>query len=229
MPEKTPVETVQSPEAYEFQQAFFEWLKSKLPDDLRQYIDIGVMTASRHVVRAFYSLNLKSGTWKIPFEEYSEVKIWKVPKRIYQNILELIEKKKITNMLLNALDDEDERLSSQRPQLFFGSKNKYAWIEKVASAGLSDGRKRFIFHVYAPYLVTIKGLKEDEAIKTIMDFISRCGSGDSKIRESWVRSVVRGLIKRKNAGQPFYPFQFKTFLSRVEESIRNEINQKVGV
>jgi len=228
LPGKTAVETVQSPEAQEFQHAFFEWLRQRLPDDLRRYIDVGVMTASRHVARAFYSLNLKSNTWKIPFEEYSEVKVWKVPKGIYQDILEEREMGEMKEMLLSVLDEDDERTPLEPPLFGSRGRGKYAWIEKVASAGISNGRKRFIFHVYAPYLVSVKGLGEDEAVETIMDFVGRCGPGDSKIRESWVRSVVRGLIKRKNGGQPFYPLRFKTFLNRVEESIRNEINQKIG-
>jgi len=222
LPGKTPVETVLSPEVKEFQQAFFVWLREKLPDDLKKYIDTGVMTASRHVARAFFSLNLKSNTWKVPFEGYDEVKVWKVPKGLYRDILEGLERKRMREELLDALDEDEER-ALPRPPLF-GGKGKYAWIEKVASAGLPDGRKRFIFHVYAPYLVSVKGLGEDEAVEIIMDFVGRCGPGDGKIRESWVRSVVRGLIKRKNGGQPFYPFSLKTFLKRVEESIRSSIS-----
>ena len=221
LPGKTPVETVQSPEAYEFQQAFFGWLVSKLPEDLRPYVDAGVMTASRHVARAFYSLNMKSGTWKLPFNEYSEVKVWEVPVRLYEAITENIKRKQELEALLNALDDED---SKPAPAPRVSGRGKYAWIEAVASAGLPDGRKRFIFHALMPYLAVVKGLEEDEAVEVAQKFIeaSAVRGASGKIAESWLRSVYRSA-KRWS----FHPFRLETFLQRVGQSIGEYIRSEV--
>ncbi|QIW23495.1 DNA primase noncatalytic subunit PriX [Sulfolobus sp. S-194] len=74
-------------------------------------------------------------------------------------------------------------------------KINYEWVDKVLDEGLEDARKRFILYVGSRYLVNIKGLSEDEAIKRLEDFYYKKGGG--KIYESWLKSVLRGV---KNKG-----------------------------
>lgn len=92
---------------------------------------------------------------------------------------------------------------------FFPPKAKkvnYDWVEKVLDEGLEDARKRFILYVASRYLVNVKGLSEDEAIKRLEEFYSKKGGG--KVYESWLKSVVRGV---KNKG--LLPWSLK----RIEE------------
>ncbi len=74
------------------------------------------------------------------------------------------------------------------------SPSGYRFIEAILSAsGIPDGRKRIVFFWLAPYLVTIKGMHPDEAVSTIVEWLSRQGA---KIPPSWVRDEVQ-LAKRK--------------------------------
>ena len=70
-------------------------------------------------------------------------------------------------------------------------KRNYDWVEKVLDEGLDDARKRFILYVGSRYLVNVKGLSEDEAIKRLEEFYNKKGGG--KVYESWLRSVVKGV------------------------------------
>ena len=70
-------------------------------------------------------------------------------------------------------------------------KVNYDWVEKVLDEGLDDARKRFILFVGSRYLVNVKGVSEDEAVKRLEEFYSKKGGG--KVYDSWLRSVVRGV------------------------------------
>lgn len=70
-------------------------------------------------------------------------------------------------------------------------KVNYDWVEKVLDEGLDDARKRFILYVGSRYLVNVKGVSEDEAVKKLEEFYSKKGGG--KVYDSWLKSVVRGV------------------------------------
>lgn len=78
-------------------------------------------------------------------------------------------------------------------------KMDYSWIEKVLEKGMKDCRKRFILYVASRYLVNVKGISEEEAIKQLKDFYYKNGNG--KIYDSWLRSVVKG-VKSKGLKPP---------------------------
>nr|AKL88125.1 EstA2 [uncultured organism] len=71
----------------------------------------------------------------------------------------------------------------------------YSWIEKILNSGLSDGRKRFILYVASRYLVNVKKVDEEEALKDLRDFYYKNGSG--RIYDAWLRSVIRGVQEKK--------------------------------
>lgn len=71
----------------------------------------------------------------------------------------------------------------------------YSWIEKVMEEGLDDARKRFILYVASRYLVNVRGLSEEEAVRELKEFYSRKAGG--KVYESWLRSVVRGVKSKR--------------------------------
>jgi len=70
-------------------------------------------------------------------------------------------------------------------------KANYEWIDKVLEKGLPDARKRFILYVASRYLVNVKGLSEEEAIKKLEEFYYKGGGG--KVYESWLKSVIKGV------------------------------------
>jgi len=70
-------------------------------------------------------------------------------------------------------------------------KVNYEWIDKVLEKGLPDARKRFILYVASRYLVNVKGLSEEEAIKRLEEFYYKGGGG--KVYESWLKSVIKGV------------------------------------
>ena len=70
-------------------------------------------------------------------------------------------------------------------------KVNYDWIEKVLNEGLPDARKRFILYVGSRYLVNVKGVSEEEAIKRLEEFYYKKGGG--KVYESWLKSVIKGV------------------------------------
>ncbi|MEM1697900.1 MAG: DNA primase noncatalytic subunit PriX, partial [Thermofilaceae archaeon] len=72
-----------------------------------------------------------------------------------------------------------------------GTEKKWVW--NVVEKGLQDGRKRFMFHVLIPYLVSI-GKDDGEILDICRTFIENScrnhGKCD-KVYESWIRSVIR--------------------------------------
>jgi DNA primase large subunit len=97
------------------------------------------------------------------------------------------------------------------------AKERYSWVEKVISRGLPDGRKRFILYVLTPYMATILGLDEDEALRMAREFLDNscrnygaCG----KVYDTWIRSAFRGA---KNKG--IKPAR----LEKLDEELRKSI------
>lgn len=79
----------------------------------------------------------------------------------------------------------------------------YDYIEKVLKHKVSDGRHRLAWLVLAPYLVNIKGIDENTAVETIMEYI-----GETKYRQ-----FVRYEVKRA-ARQGLLPPSISTLKSR---------------
>ena len=61
-----------------------------------------------------------------------------------------------------------------RRQLPKGSSNIH-WIERLLQTPISDYRKVAIWRIFAPYLLNICGLSQDEAHSIIHDWLEECG------------------------------------------------------
>lgn len=70
------------------------------------------------------------------------------------------------------------------------SRANYDYIEKLLKHKVSDGRHRLSWLVLAPYLVNIKGMDENTATETIVEYI-----GDSRYRQ-FVRYQVRRAARQ---------------------------------
>jgi len=76
------------------------------------------------------------------------------------------------------------------------SQERYAWMDRLLGQGAPDGRKRLILYVLARYLANLKRLGEEEALEALREFLGascRRYGNCSKISESWLRSVLRGV------------------------------------
>jgi Primase X len=53
--------------------------------------------------------------------------------------------------------------------------NKTGWIETLLATSLTDHRKYILWRILAPYLINIKKLSYDEALKVTNDWLDKCG------------------------------------------------------
>jgi len=68
-------------------------------------------------------------------------------------------------------------------------KGAYAWIEKLLATPIHDVRHRAVNLILAPYLMNVRGLDEESAVKTIVAYIERCKTlnPDTKVNETYIR------------------------------------------
>jgi hypothetical protein len=62
----------------------------------------------------------------------------------------------------------------QNYQCFKGGNNIIQWIERLLLTSIPDYRKLAIWHILAPYLITKRGLSQDEAYIIIQEWLNRC-------------------------------------------------------
>ncbi len=71
--------------------------------------------------------------------------------------------------------------------------SRYEWIAKLLGSPIPDVRHRTVNLILAPYLVNVKGMSEEEAAKTIIDYIERCKQIEpsTKVNETYIRYQCR--------------------------------------
>ncbi len=121
-------------------------------------------------------------------------------------------------------DGRTSKVYDENGELLFEVKGKfprtakdYTWIEKVMDSGLRDSRKRFILFVASRYLMNVKKVDEDTALRRIEEFYYKAGSG--KLYDAWVRSVLRG-VKEKG----FYPWSLRK-IQDMDKEMYDEIER----
>ena len=65
----------------------------------------------------------------------------------------------------------------------------YAWIDKLLTTPIPDVRHRTVNLILAPYLMNVRKLDEDSAVKVIMEYIDRCKllNPNTNVNETYVR------------------------------------------
>jgi hypothetical protein len=58
---------------------------------------------------------------------------------------------------------------------------KYEYVEQLLQRPVVDGRHRLVWLVLTPYLVNVKGLEVEEAVGITVDYLRRCGWGESRL------------------------------------------------
>jgi len=195
--EKYPIEQfAEASDLPEFRGMLFEYvIESAKNFGLKgEVVDSGVVKSSAHLIRSVYSYNPKGRQWKKPV--YGEFyPIWKIPKGLFLDVRDYIARKREQKLIEELINEE---LSSEKKvERRSRGPNKVKWIEKILQAPekVCDGRKRLLLHVIIPYLVTVKGIAEDEVIAQLSAWIERTGAQTSKYR-SFIRCQVK-LVKRK--------------------------------
>jgi len=113
----------------EWRDALFMLILDLLPE-IQDYIDIGVVTAKAHTIRAFYSVNLKSGKWKTFVKPCRGYAIWEVSGNLGKRVMQkLREDKEIEEIL--KYTDEFER--SEKNMKFGKAYTKEELLREVMS------------------------------------------------------------------------------------------------
>ncbi len=69
----------------------------------------------------------------------------------------------------------------------------YAWIERLLATPIPDVRHRTVNLILAPYLMNVRKLTEDAAVKAIVEYIDRCKlvNPNTSVNEAYVRYQCR--------------------------------------
>lgn len=70
-----------------------------------------------------------------------------------------------------------------------GASKGSEWIEKLIKTPIPDARHRTVNLILAPYLVNIKKVNDDDAVKIISEYIGRCKEiePNTKVNEQYIR------------------------------------------
>jgi hypothetical protein len=164
--------------------ALWKWIVSQARInglDLK-VVDFSFVRSTEHTIRAFYSFNPRGKAWKLPIKgtHYAD-SIYTLTKDIAVRLLEhMIPVQRIS--LVEKIANGEER--------------KY-WIESVLRhpERVKDGRKRILYHLLIPYLVTSKKMGLDDAMKKLTEWLERTGA-DARKYQSWLKSNVRLTAKK---------------------------------
>jgi len=202
---------VQARGVKELRNCIFEWVLSLLKArsvDI-SLIDTGVMIASEHTIRSFYSFNAKGRRWKraVFGESYG---FWKLTREVYERAMEIMREKERKRLLEWILQNEEEDKGEKGEK---GKKRDWKWIERVLrdAEKVQDGRKRLLIHAIIPYLVTVKGLGDVETEERCREWLERTGVDYARYR-SLVRSEIRAVRRKR-----LWPMRIEKFRERYQD------------
>lgn len=201
-------------------------------NDENIFFDLNLYSTKKHLIRAEGSINPKTKAYKSFISDYkllanpnmclvkeeSKIEFPKIEDYFFSNFslyykLFLISFKKYVEPLLYLEKYKKEISKNIKTN---ERKNKIEWIEKLLKTPLSDGRKRCINLIFAPYLVNVCKMEEVEALATIMNWLNECDKlSKVKIKESYVLYQLR-YAQRRNL-KPLSKEKAKEILNDVEE------------
>ncbi len=195
------------------------------------HIDLLKFQSEKCLIRAEGSLNFKTrayktyletlpeeqplirASWQVKFP--SEIKTWKPNPEFYWKLFFFTYRKYVKP----KYQIETKPIRKRKKQKQKLKENKIEWIEKLLEKGFSDGRKRLINLVFAPYLTNVRNLDIEEAISIINDWLSKCQSlYPTKINQTYIRYQVR-YAKRRNL-LPISKEKAKEKFADVEEILK---------
>ena len=164
--------------------ALWKWIVSQARInglDLR-VVDFSFVQSAEHTIRAFYSFNPKGKAWKLPIKGTRYVdSIYTLTKDIAVRLLE--------HMVPIARFSVVEKTARREHAIH--------WIESILRhpERVKDGRKRILYHLLIPYLVTTKKIAPDDALKKLTEWLERSGA-DVRKYQTWLKSNVRLTAKK---------------------------------
>jgi hypothetical protein len=175
----------------------WKWIASQAKSnglDLR-VLDFSIVQSQAHTIRAFYSFNPKGKNWKLPIKGtcYTDA-IYKITKDMATRLLE-------HTVPIHRYSTLEE--------IATGGRKRY-WLESILRRpeSIKDGRKRILYHLLIPYLVTEKKMKPDDVFKELIDWLERSGADSRKYR-SWLISNIK-LTARKQ----IRPMSYSRFIEQ---------------
>jgi hypothetical protein len=188
---------ITNPTTIQLRNVFWRWLLShaKVYGLDIKLIDFSIIQSQNHTIRAFYSFNPKGKNWKLPVKgsSYSDA-VYVMPK----------------DMALTLLNQMATLSSTRAVDDFAKSEvRKINWIEAVLRhpERVKDGRKRILYHLLIPYLITVKRMKPDDAMKRLIEWLEQTSADFRKYR-SWLRSNVKLTAKKQ-----IKPMSYQRFIT----------------
>ena len=143
-------------------------------------LDASIIQSQSHTIRSFYSFNPKGKNWKVPIKgtRYSD-SIYTVTKDMATRFLESL----VPIHQFSAIEKIGIGKTRER--------HRY-WLESILRhpQNIKDGRKRILYHLLIPYLITEKKMKPDDVFKELIDWLERSGADSRKYR-SWLNSNIK--------------------------------------
>jgi Primase X len=117
-----------------------------------------------------------------------------------------------------------ERRQQRKPKYSITTGTKpwtISWIEKLLTMSIADYRKYCIWRIFAPYLINIRKLQDDQATHTIREWLEKCNSVKriSFDETSRIKYNIQSVRKKG-----FYPIgwnQLKTENKELFEFLKN--------
>jgi hypothetical protein len=153
--------------------------------DLR-VLDASIVRSQAHTIRAFYAFNPKGKNWKLPIKgtRYTDA-IYIITKDLAAQLFsDLVYVQKFN--AVHRIGTEGVR---ERPRY---------WLESILRhpERIGDGRKRILYHLLIPYLITEKKMSPDNVLKILTEWLERTGA-DVRKYQSWLKSNIRLTIKKQ--------------------------------
>jgi hypothetical protein len=168
--------------------ALWKWIAFQAKSnglDLR-VLDASIVQSQAHTIRAFYAFNSRGKKWKIPVKGSSYIDaIYTVTKDLATQLFsDLIHVQKF-----NAMQRIGAEGVRERPRY---------WLESVLRhpERIGDGRKRILYHLLIPYLITEKKMSPDDVFRILCEWLERSGV-DARKYQSWLKSNIRLTMKKQ--------------------------------
>jgi hypothetical protein len=163
-----------------------------------KFLDFAFIQNKEHTIRAFYSFNPKGKDWKVPIKGTR-----------YQECVYIMSKE----LALQLLNDTAFKTSVTELEQILGDARPRYWIERILRHPhkVKDGRKRVLYHILIPYLVTVKKMSQNDAIAELANWLEQTGA-DTRKYQSWLRSNVKLTAKKQ-----IKPMSYQRFTARYPE------------
>lgn len=128
-----------------------------------------------------------------------------------------------------ALEEFFSRMCPDRSMCEEAGGERHAWIARLIEGGAEDGRARLILYVISRYLMNVRRMSEEEAMREIEVFLERSCKNYGrceKIYASWIRSVLRGV--RQRGLMPWSPARIRERDPQLYEVIKRYLGAAEG-